>query len=162
MDLASNPKGRSYPNIARPGGIDKTAVREEMSARRTPKWASRPPGKVSIPVVRKRVTRCRATIGRLQQHAVSTNRRARWRSCPLAIGASKEPSDSNQELDCRRKMASCCSANCGQQSCNERFQRCAGSLNCGVTYCKRGRRCLVAISAYKYLKIGKQVFVCRG
>ena len=51
MDLASNPKGRSYPNIARPGGIDKTEGREEMSARRTPKWASRPPGKVSIPVV---------------------------------------------------------------------------------------------------------------
>ena len=42
MDLASNPKGRGYPNIARPGGIDKTEGREEMFARRTPKWASRP------------------------------------------------------------------------------------------------------------------------
>ena len=48
----------------------------------------------------------RATIARLQQRVVSANRRERWRSCPLAIGASKEPSDGNQELDCRRKMAS--------------------------------------------------------
>ena len=57
MDLASNPKGRVYPNIARPGGIDKMEGREEMSARRTPKWASRPLGKVSIPDVRKHVMR---------------------------------------------------------------------------------------------------------
>ena len=56
MDLASNPKRRGYPNIAQPGGIDKTEGREEMSARRMPKWDSRPPGKVSIPVVRKRGT----------------------------------------------------------------------------------------------------------
>ena len=35
-DLGSNPKGRDYPNIARPGGIDRTEGREEMSARRTP------------------------------------------------------------------------------------------------------------------------------
>ena len=58
MDLASNLKGRGYPNIARPGAIDKTEGREEMSARRTPKWASHLPGKVSIPVVRKCVRRC--------------------------------------------------------------------------------------------------------
>ena len=63
MDLASNPKGRGYPNIARLGGIDKTEGREEMSARRTPKWASRPSGKVSIPVVRKRVTRFERQLG---------------------------------------------------------------------------------------------------
>ena len=35
-DLGSNPKGRDYPNIARPGGLDRTEGREEMSARRTP------------------------------------------------------------------------------------------------------------------------------
>ena len=35
-DLAGNPKGRGYPNQARPGGIDRTEGREEMSARRTP------------------------------------------------------------------------------------------------------------------------------
>ena len=35
-DLGRNPKGRVYPNIARPGGIDITEGREEMSARRTP------------------------------------------------------------------------------------------------------------------------------
>ena len=40
-----------------PTGRDKTEGRKEMCARRTPKWASRPPGKVSIPVVRKRITR---------------------------------------------------------------------------------------------------------
>ena len=34
-----------------------------MSARRTPKWASRPTGKVSIPVVRKRVTRFERQLG---------------------------------------------------------------------------------------------------
>ena len=56
-DLGWNPKGRSYPNQARLGGIDKMEGREEMSARRTPKWASRPIGKVSIPIVRKRDTR---------------------------------------------------------------------------------------------------------
>ena len=47
----------------------------------------------------------RAPNGRLQQGVVSTNRCARWRSCPLTIGRSKEPSDGNQELDCHRKMA---------------------------------------------------------
>ena len=36
MNLGWNPKGRVYPNIARPGGIDRTEGREEMSARRTP------------------------------------------------------------------------------------------------------------------------------
>ena len=56
MDLASNLKRHGYPNQAQPGGINKTEGREEMSARRTPKWASRPIGKVSIPVVRKHVT----------------------------------------------------------------------------------------------------------
>ena len=54
-ELGWNPKGHGYPNQARPGGIDKMEGREEMFARRTPKWASRPPGKVSIPVLRKRV-----------------------------------------------------------------------------------------------------------
>ena len=54
-ELGWNPKGRSYLNQARPGEIDKMEGREEMSARRMPKWASRPPGKVSIPVLRKRV-----------------------------------------------------------------------------------------------------------
>ena len=54
MDLALNPKGRGYPNIARLGGIDKTEGREEMSTRRMPKWASRPLGKVNIPIIRKR------------------------------------------------------------------------------------------------------------
>ena len=63
MDLASNPKGRVYPNIAQQGGIDKTEGREEMSAKRTPKWASRPIGKVSIPVVRKHVTRFEQQLG---------------------------------------------------------------------------------------------------
>ena len=47
-----------------------------------------------------------ATIACLQQWVVSDDRRARWRSCPLAIGTSKEPSDDNQELDCCREMAS--------------------------------------------------------
>ena len=42
MDLVSNPKGRSYPNIARPGGIDKTEGRKEMSARRAPKMGLSP------------------------------------------------------------------------------------------------------------------------
>ena len=46
------------------------------------------------------------TIGCLQQCVISTNRSTRWRSCPLAIGASKGPFDGNQELDCRLKMAS--------------------------------------------------------
>ena len=31
-----NPKGRGYPNQARPRGVDRTERREEMSARRTP------------------------------------------------------------------------------------------------------------------------------
>ena len=31
--------------IARPGGVERTEGREEMSARRTPEWASRPPGR---------------------------------------------------------------------------------------------------------------------
>ena len=35
-NLGRNPKGRLYPNIARPGGIDITEGKEEMSARRTP------------------------------------------------------------------------------------------------------------------------------
>ena len=48
----------------------------------------------------------RATVARLQQRVVSANRRARWRSSLLAIGANKEPSDGNHEIDCRRKMAS--------------------------------------------------------
>ena len=48
----------------------------------------------------------RATIACLQQRVVSADRCARWQSCPLAIGANKEPSDGNQEIDCRRKMAS--------------------------------------------------------
>ena len=56
MDLGWNPKGRVYPNIAKPGGIDKMEGREEMPTRRTPYWASRLPRKVSIPVVRKHVT----------------------------------------------------------------------------------------------------------
>ena len=43
-------------------------------------------------------------------------------------------------------------------SCNKRFQRRVGSINRLVFSYKRGRRCLVALSAYKYLKIGKQVF----
>ena len=54
------------------------------------------------------------------------------------------------------------SATGGQQSCNERFQRCTGSLDCCVTYWKRGRRCLVTLSTCKRLKIGKQVSVCRA
>ena len=57
MDLGWNPKGRVYPNIVRPGGIDEMEGREEMFARRTPEWVSGPPRKVSIPVVRKSVTR---------------------------------------------------------------------------------------------------------
>ena len=56
-DLGSNPKGRGYTNQARPGGIDRTEGGEEMSARRTPQWACRPPGKVSIPMGRKRLSR---------------------------------------------------------------------------------------------------------
>ena len=35
MDLGWNPKGHIYPNIAQPGGIDRTEGREDMSARRT-------------------------------------------------------------------------------------------------------------------------------
>ena len=46
-----------------------------------------------------------ATNGRLQQCVVSANRHARWRCCPPAICASNKRSDSNQELDCHRKMA---------------------------------------------------------
>ena len=30
MDLAGNPKGRGYPNQARPGGIDRMEGREEI------------------------------------------------------------------------------------------------------------------------------------
>ena len=52
-NLGWNPKGRIYPNIARLGGIDRTEGREEMFASRTPQWAYRPPGKVSIPIGRK-------------------------------------------------------------------------------------------------------------
>ena len=47
-------------------------------------------------------------------------------------------------------------------SCNERFQRQAGSANRWPFCCKRGQRCLVAPSTCKHFKIGKQVFVCRG
>ena len=42
--------------------------------------------------------------------------------------------------------------------CNEGFQRRAGSTNHCVFRWKRGRRCLVALSAWKQSKIGKQVF----
>ena len=48
----------------------------------------------------------RATIACLQQRVLSVNRHGRWWNCPLAIGATKEPSDGNQELDCHRKVAS--------------------------------------------------------
>ena len=34
---------------------------------------------------------------------------------PLAIGANKERSDGNQELDCRWKSGLLCSATCGQK-----------------------------------------------
>ena len=34
-DLGRNPKRSVYPNIARPGGIDRMEGREEMSIRRT-------------------------------------------------------------------------------------------------------------------------------
>ena len=30
-DLVRNPKGRVYPNIAQPGGVDRMEGREEMS-----------------------------------------------------------------------------------------------------------------------------------
>ena len=43
-------------------------------------------------------------------------------------------------------------------SCNGRFQRRAGSINCCVLSFTRGRRCLVALSVWKQLKISKQVF----
>ena len=42
--------------------------------------------------------------------------------------------------------------------CNEDFQRRAASSNHCVFRWKRGRRCLVALSAWKQSKIGKQVF----
>ena len=42
--------------------------------------------------------------------------------------------------------------------CDERFQERAGSINPRVCSWKRGRRCLVALSACKQLKIGKQIF----
>ena len=45
--------------------------------------------------------------------------------------------------------------------CNERFQQHAGSINPCICGCKRERRCLVALSALKQQKIGKQVFACR-
>ena len=44
------------------------------------------------------------------------------------------------------------------RSCKERFQRRARSINCFVFSYKRGRRCLVALFAWKQSKIGKQVF----
>ena len=46
-------------------------------------------------------------------------------------------------------------------SCNESFQRRAGSINRSALSCKRGRRCLVVLSACESLKIGEQVSVCR-
>ena len=42
--------------------------------------------------------------------------------------------------------------------CNERFHQRAGSINPRVFSFKRGRRCLVAFSICKHLKIGKQAF----
>ena len=45
----------------------------------------------------------RSRNAQLQQRIVNANRRARWRSCPLAICEQKQRSDGNQELDCRRK-----------------------------------------------------------
>ena len=62
-DLGSNPKGRGYTNQARPGGIDRTEGGEEMSARRTPQWACRPPGKVSIPMGGKHVADIKRQMG---------------------------------------------------------------------------------------------------
>ena len=62
-DLGWNPKGHGYTNQARPGGIDRMEGGEEMSARRTPQWACRPAGKVSIPMGRKHVARIERQMG---------------------------------------------------------------------------------------------------
>ena len=43
-------------------------------------------------------------------------------------------------------------------SCNERFQERAGIINRFVFICKRGRRFFVPLSAWRQLKICKQVF----
>ena len=62
-DLGRNPKGRVYLNIARLGGMDIMEGREEMSTRRAPQGACRLPGKVSIPMVRKRNARMERQMG---------------------------------------------------------------------------------------------------
>ena len=68
----------------------------------------------------------------------------------------KQQSDGNQEVDCCRKSGLFWKATCGQYACNERFLQSLGSRNCHVAYCKRERRCLVALCTCKEKKIGKQ------
>ena len=62
-DLGWNLKGRGYMNQARPGGIDRMEGGEEISARRTPQWAYRPPRNVSIPIGRKHIARIERQMG---------------------------------------------------------------------------------------------------
>ena len=62
-DLGWNPKGHSYMNQARLGGIDRMEGGEEMASRRTPQWVYRLSGKVSIPMGRKHVARIERQMG---------------------------------------------------------------------------------------------------
>ena len=99
---------------------------------------------------------------RFQQRAGSINRCVfsckRGRRCLVAFSACKQLKIGKQGF-CLPWVKCCPFASpLHIPSCNKRFQRRAGSLNRCVFSYRRGRRCLVALSACKHLKIGKQAF----
>ena len=98
---------------------------------------------------------------RFQRRAGSTNRFVstckRRRRCLVALSACKQ-SKIGKQVFCLPSVKCSHRIPVHIPSCNERFQRRAGSANRCVLSFKRGRRCLVALSVWKQLKIGKQVF----
>ena len=99
------------------------------------------------------------------RRAGSTNhcvfRWKRGRRCLVALSAWKQ-SKIGKQVFCL-PSGKCCRSHASPPPmhllcCNEDFQRRAASTNHCVFRWKRGRRCLVALSAWKQSKIGKQVF----
>ena len=102
--------------------------------------------------------------GRFQRRAGSINRPIfsfeKGRRCLVALSAFNQQKIGKQVFVCRCETAPV-RLPPHLVSCNGRFQRRAGSINRPIFSFEKGRRCLVALSAFNQQKIGKQVFVCR-